>query len=731
MSVLRGVRREVARRAPAGLPAALFRDRAIVARTLAALAPRAQVSPCSAEQYEQLLENYRGFVVATTVAAIASAWDAGRLVYPEPGQPPFHAEVLGLAGWRSGLAEPQLAEAVRALDDATAAIRAAQAALAGHPSPFDVLCNDHGISDAGAILLLFVAAPALWGELGRLYAILGNDLARAACDEHLLWQLLGSTLSRKEIARELDPDGVLMCHGILRVERGHRPFQTLVADPAVIKLMSGSSVEHDVEPGVSRVPATVTLDRIMMPRAVIERALADLAASPERLGRVAVRGCTGSGRRTLLAALAHRAGRTLATIDVAALIRDGRLAALAELLQRAHLRGWLPCVDGLGAIPYADDITRSAVRAALRAHPGPVAVRLSRYEQPPFDPGYVMVDLPVATVAERAAQWAEAASAAHVVIGQVDELAARFAVGPGIVWNVVATVTRAAPSEIDAAIETTLRQHLETAIGTVATRVTRLASWSDVVLPASIQDSVAELIARIRHRRIVYDDWGFDQVIASSRGLIALFQGAPGTGKTLLAGALARELGLDLYRVDLARVMSKWIGETEQNLARVFDAAEQGQAMILFDEADALFGQRTEVRTSTDRYANLEINYLLQRLDDFEGIAVLTTNLGTAIDAAFRRRLTCCLTLPFPDADARERLWRAHLPERLPISGELDLRDLARRYEMSGGYIRNAALRAAFLAAQEQTPLSHFHLERAIRAEFRDGGKRAGAGSLE
>ena len=221
------------------------------------------------------------------------------------------------------------------------------------------------------------------------------------------------------------------------------------------------------------------------------------------------------------------------------------------------------------------------------------------------------------------------------------------------------------------------------------------------------------------------------EALATSRGITALFQGQPGTGKTLVAGVIARELGLDLYQVDLSKVMSKWIGETEQNLARVFDAAEQGQVLILFDEADALFGQRTEVRTSTDRYANLEINYLLQRLDTFEGIAVLTTNHGTAIDPAFRRRLTCCITLPLPDVESRERLWRAHLPERLPVSGELDLHDLARRYEMSGGYIRNAALRAAFLAAQEQTPLSQFHLERAIRAEFRDGGKQARSESLE
>jgi SpoVK/Ycf46/Vps4 family AAA+-type ATPase len=219
-------------------------------------------------------------------------------------------------------------------------------------------------------------------------------------------------------------------------------------------------------------------------------------------------------------------------------------------------------------------------------------------------------------------------------------------------------------------------------------------------------------------------------VLTTSRGIVALFQGGPGTGKTLLAGAIAAELGLDLYRVDLARVLSKWIGETEQNLARVFDAAEQSQAMILFDEADALFGQRSEVRTATDRYANLEINYLLQRLDTFEGVAVLTTNLGMAIDPAFHRRLTCHLTLPFPDAADRERLWRVHLPPQLPIAGPIDLGDLARRYEMSGGYIRNAALRAAFLAAQEKSPLTQFHLERAIRAQLHDGGSRARSGPL-
>jgi SpoVK/Ycf46/Vps4 family AAA+-type ATPase len=177
--------------------------------------------------------------------------------------------------------------------------------------------------------------------------------------------------------------------------------------------------------------------------------------------------------------------------------------------------------------------------------------------------------------------------------------------------------------------------------------------------------------------------------------------------------------------------MSKWLGETEKNLGAVFDAAEEGEIILLFDEADSLFGKRTEVRSSHDRYANLEVNYLLQRLDSFAGLAILTTNFGAAIDPAFRRRLSLHLQFPFPDEDERLRLWHAHLPPALPIAGPLDLAALAHKYQMSGGYIRNAALRAAYLAAAEAVPLSSVHLHHAIEAEYRDHGKLGRGGPLE
>jgi SpoVK/Ycf46/Vps4 family AAA+-type ATPase len=181
----------------------------------------------------------------------------------------------------------------------------------------------------------------------------------------------------------------------------------------------------------------------------------------------------------------------------------------------------------------------------------------------------------------------------------------------------------------------------------------------------------------------------------------------------------------------VSRITSKWIGETEKNLGALFDAAEDGQVMLLFDEADSLFAKRTEVKSSVDRYANMEVNYLLQRLDSFEGVAVLTTNFGGSIDPAFKRRLTYRVTFPFPDDELREQLWRAHIPPQAPVAGAIDFGALARRFQLSGGYIRNAALRAAFLAADGNAQLSHDHLERAVRMELREAGKLSDSGTLD
>ncbi|MBA2541598.1 MAG: ATP-binding protein, partial [Deltaproteobacteria bacterium] len=584
------------------------------------------------------------------------------------------------------------------------------------------------------------------GELARLYGVLANDEARALCDEQLVVTILAERATPYEVAAALDPDGPLVRFGLVRVGMGvGRPFHPLGVDKVVLKLLRGGSPVSELAPIVRPLAGTRSLADIRIRSAVKDKLVRDLERTKAPL-RIAARGRVGSGRHTLLAAIAASARQELGVIDASMMIREPaqRTEGLRIALERAHVSGLLPCIDGLDLIASDDIIAREQVREVLRRHPGPLAVRLSWDAQPPLDPGHVMVDVPTMSLTERMAAWQGSLASTGLHVGDITELADRYSVGAGVIQKVCAEVVEADretarhqangqgnPDDAGGRLDVAVRQHLESRLGTTANRVQRLASWAQVILPPDILDSLTELIARIRHRRTVYDLWGFDRVLSTARGVTALFSGGPGTGKTLVASAIANELGMDLYRVDLSRVMSKWIGETEQNLAKLFDAAEDGNAIILFDEADSLFAKRTEVKTSVDRYANLEVNYLLQRFDTFEGIAILTTNFGTSIDSAFKRRLSLRLTFPFPDEDQREKMWRAHMPPEVPVSGDFDLADIARRYRLSGGYIRNCALRAAFIAAEEGGSLTNDHLERAIKAEFREIGKLAESGVLE
>ncbi|HEY0990231.1 MAG TPA: ATP-binding protein, partial [Kofleriaceae bacterium] len=361
----------------------------------------------------------------------------------------------------------------------------------------------------------------------------------------------------------------------------------------------------------------------------------------------------------------------------------------------------------------------------------PLLVRAPLTGDLPLAPGYCAVDFAPLDETDRRTAWQRMLRAHGFDAGPASALASRFSVGPAVMQRACAAVAAGPePAALEPALAGFVRQHRSSRIASIATRVERLASWDDLIVPDDIADGLRELCARVQHRGTVLAAWGLAGVASTARGVTALFQGGPGTGKTMAAEVVARALGYELWRVDLSRVVSKWIGETEKNLATVFDAAEDGEIVLLFDEADSLFAKRTEVKSSHDRGANLETSYLLQRLDAFTGIAILTTNHGTAIDPAFRRRLSMQAVFPFPDEADRERLWRALLPRTVPTAGDLDLGELARRFQLTGGYIRNAVLRAAYLAASRGTPLSTADLERAVRAEFLAHGKVSASGAL-
>ena len=267
---------------------------------------------------------------------------------------------------------------------------------------------------------------------------------------------------------------------------------------------------------------------------------------------------------------------------------------------------------------------------------------------------------------------------------------------PNILWN---------------ACRVQARSRLET----LAQRIESSANWDNLVLPESQRQMLRDIAANVRQRSKVYETWGFARD-TRGLGISALFVGASGTGKTMAAEVLANELQLDLYRIDLSSVVSKYIGETEKNLRRVFDAAETGGAILLFDEADALFGKRSEVKDSHDRYANIEVSYLLQRMEAYRGLAILTTNLKSALDTAFLRRIRFVVQFPFPDATQRKEIWRRIFPAKTPTEG-LDFDKLA-RLNVPGGNIRNIALNAAFLAADAGESVRMSHLLRAAKCEY-------------
>lgn len=258
--------------------------------------------------------------------------------------------------------------------------------------------------------------------------------------------------------------------------------------------------------------------------------------------------------------------------------------------------------------------------------------------------------------------------------------------------------------------------HTRLQVDELAQRIEPLADWEDLVLPEAQKEILKEIAMQVKQRTKVYEEWGFAAASSRGLGISALFTGESGTGKTMASEVLANELQVDLYRIDLSQVVNKYIGETEKNLKRIFDAAEEGGAILLFDEADALFGKRSDVKDSHDRYSNIEVSYLLQRMEAYRGLAILTTNMKGALDKAFLRRIRFVVQFPFPNASQRAEIWRRIFPTSTPTE-DLDVEKLA-RLNIPGGNIKNIALNAAFIAAHEESPVHMSHVSRAARSEY-------------
>jgi len=415
------------------------------------------------------------------------------------------------------------------------------------------------------------------------------------------------------------------------------------------------------------------------------------------------------------------------TGDVEPLVRS---AVRDALLYDAVLLVRLPDPENGDADPSARSWVRLLEHPALRViwdlpanASGPLPVSKSV-------PVYT-VDLPAPDYEARLLLWTRALDGRKLTsANDVSTLAARYRLdGDQIFAAARGAAERArqrSPMESEITFEDlaiSARSASAARLGDLASQIVARRAWPDLVLPQDRIDQIHEMCDQFRYRHVVYGAWGFGHQSPRGQGLSALFAGPSGTGKTMAAEVIANDLALDLYKIDLSGVVSKYIGETEKNLDRIFDLARDSNAILLFDEADALFGKRSETKDAHDRYANIEISYLLQKVEEYDGVVILTSNLRQNLDDAFLRRLQFCIEFPFPDERSRHLIWERTIPEQLPLAEDVDLRFLAERFRLSGGSIRNALVNAAFLAARDGEAVAMRHLLWGIRREFQKLGK--------
>lgn len=445
----------------------------------------------------------------------------------------------------------------------------------------------------------------------------------------------------------------------------------------------------------------------------------------------------GSGRRELAEQVCHGLGLPLLVASAARLpAAVDRLEAWWRLGRESRLQQSALLVEDFDELLESDRAReRDTLLEAIRTF-SPLALLTGRRPWSGDACGrqqvFLSVDCPVPDATARAQVWqALLAGVPHRLRdSDVVELSAKFCFTPGQVRDAVAAAqTRALglgpanPAFDLAALNQACRAQATPHLGQFAGRIERAYRWEDLVLPAPLLAQLREIAVHLRRSQVVFEQWGFGERFPDGQGVTALFHGGSGTGKTMAASLIAAELALDLYRIDLSMVVSKYIGETEKNLNRVFAEAQDSNAILFFDEADALFGKRSPVKDAHDRYANIEIAYLLQRMEDYRGVVILASNMKHNLDDAFVRRMRFILHFPFPGVEERERIWRGAFPKRAPVGEDVDFAWLARKLKITGGYIKNISLRAAFLAAERGGVIRMDCVRQAARLELEKIGK--------
>ncbi|WP_437295414.1 ATP-binding protein [Sorangium sp. So ce426] len=649
---------------------------------------------------------------------------------------------------------PALAEAEAAADAMAADIarRCEESARRGVPLRLAELAERFALSRLDIDLLLLALLAELDRDAARLLALVDPDGGGQATAGAAV-ECLGPALEARLAARaRLSPRAPLLRHELVHLRADpSAPRASLLAHAVVVDeriaayLHGDDQLDARLAPHARLDEPRARLDDLLLPAALKEGLARFVTAQGGAGGPIVyLQGPYGAGKRATAEALCRLLGARLVAVDCAGLLAAGEpdLARAARLAAReARLAGAaLHLVAADAALDEARPAARAALLATIAAHDGPVFLS----GDAPFEPAgalrgraFVRAELPRPGAAEQAELWSRALGERRAPDVDLEALTGAFRLTGGQIRDAadaarsLARLRGAADGPVSMAdVTAACRLRHGRKLAALARRIPPQFGWDDLVLPPDRKAALREVCLQLKHRSRVLGAWGFERKLGPGRPLSALFSGPPGTGKTMAAGVIAGELGVELFHIDLSRVVSKYIGETEKHLAELFADAEAANAALFFDEADALFGKRTEVRDAHDRYANQETSYLLQRVDAYEGVVLLATNLVKNVDEAFVRRLGFVIEFPAPGPAERLKIWQKIWPAEAPLAPDVDLAFLADRIDLSGGYIRNVALAASFLAAEEGAPIGMRHLVHAARREYQKMGKVVDAGRL-
>ncbi len=613
------------------------------------------------------------------------------------------------------------------------------------------LMHGFGLNETELEILVSMVAIMSTEDLLKLMTVAWADFSVRLPTVSFLIQLLGSDgAERDAVYSAFREDGILrQMRLILLGKRIEYPYETprlyspVHVDQSVVDAFFGRSRQGAYLPGMSIVESVVPKRRLLGASEIVESIEYAIEGGAQN---VCLCGAPHSGRRTILSSLVGaKSGKSLLEVDFSHMLASvpsvdivDRLAGVMREAVLAHSE----LVLRLDALETTSDIAQKLTENAAsiaqlsRAYPSKIFILAPSY-MPVLDDAFgkpAMIEIAPPSVEQARSIWMKALVGGSKAEREkmADVFSRNYALPIGNIFTVVRDATEQARKDATNGGNGRLKSHhilneirksFRHQLGTLAEITVSDVPLSGVVLTDEAKVQVDEILEYANQLHCVLDTWGFRQRSPYGNALSVLFAGPPGTGKTLLACALANELGKVLYRVDLSRIVDKYIGETEKNLGKIFDEAAKAQAIILFDEADSLFAKRTEVKSSNDRYANLEINFLLQKLESFDGMTILTTNLSKSIDDAFRRRIRFIVDFPMPDVDARVKLWQRMMPPGAPIAEDIRWKWLARTFEMSGGYIRNAVLKASISAAARHKPIDMACLVSAAEAQARSMGQ--------